>query len=116
MSDGRGERPPPPARPRPPREELREATAHGDVYLRRLIRAQLTLSFRGVFAFGGLVGSLPLLFLLVPGLQGIDVLGVPAPVIALVLPIFPAIVVIGWLYERRANALDDAFRELVEDE
>ena len=98
------------------REELAERTAHGDVYLRRLIRAQLTLAFLALAAFGGLVGSLPLLFLLVSGLQDVDVLGVPLPVFILAVPIFPLITVIGLLYQRRADAIDDAFRDVVSGE
>jgi hypothetical protein len=102
--------------PRAPREELAEATPHGDVYLARLIRAQLRLSLLALGAFGGLVGSLPLLFLLWPSLQDADVVGVPLPVLILVIPLFPLIVVIGLLYQRRADALDEAFRDVVSDE
>jgi hypothetical protein len=102
--------------PRAPREELAEATPHGDVYLARLIRAQLRLSLLGLGAFGGLVGSLPLLFLLWPSLQDVDVFGVPLPLAILVAPLFPLIVVIGLLYQRRADALDEAFRDVVSHE
>ena len=102
-------------RPRSPREELAEVTPHGKVYLTRLIKAQLTLSILALLAFGGLIGSLPLLLVLAPDLQDAQILGVPMPVVLLILPIFPLIVLIGWLYQRRADALDDAFRELVED-
>jgi hypothetical protein len=102
--------------PRTPREELAEGTPHGDVYLGRLIRAQLGLSLLALGAFGGLVGSLPLLFLLFPGLQDIEPLGVPLPVLILVAPLFPLIVVIGLLYQRRADALDEAFRDVVSRE
>jgi len=105
-----------PARPRGPRDELAEATPHGDVYLGRLIRAQLRLSLLALGAFGGLVGSLPLLFLLWPGLQEVDVLEVPLPVVVIALPLFPLIVVIGLLYQRRADALDEAFRDVVTHE
>jgi O-antigen/teichoic acid export membrane protein len=105
-----------PSRVRAPREELAERTAHGDVYLRRLMRAQLTLSFYGLAAFAGLVGSLPLLFLLIPGLQDVDVLGVPLPVLILAVPLFPLITAIGLLYQRRADAIDDAFQKAVSDE
>jgi O-antigen/teichoic acid export membrane protein len=101
--------------PRSLREELAEGTPHGRVYLRRLIRAQLTLSIFALLAFGGLIGSLPLLFVLAPHLQDAEVAGIPLPVALLVVPIFPAIVLIGWLYQRRADALDNAFRELLED-
>jgi hypothetical protein len=102
--------------PRSPREELAEATPHGDVYLARLIRAQLRLSLLGLGAFGGLIGSLPLLFLLFPSLQDAEVFGVPLPLVVLIVPLFPLIVVIGLLYQRRADALDEAFRDVVSDE
>jgi O-antigen/teichoic acid export membrane protein len=103
-------------RHRTPRQELAEGTPHGDVYLGRLIRAQLRLSLLGLGAFGGLVGSLPLLFLLFPSLNEIEPLGVPLPVVILVVPLFPLIVVIGFLYQRRADALDEAFRDVVSRE
>ena len=99
-----------------PREELAEGTPHGEVYLDLLIRAQLRLSLLGLGAFGGLIGSLPLLFLLFPGLQEIEPLGVPLPVLILVAPLFPLIVAIGLLYQRRADALDEAFRDVVSRE
>ena len=103
-------------RPRTPREELADATPHGDVYLGRLIRAQLRLSLLALGAFGGLVGSLPLLFLLWPGFQDVEAFGMPVPVLILVAPLFPLIVLIGLLYQRRADALDEAFRDVVTHE
>jgi O-antigen/teichoic acid export membrane protein len=103
-------------RQRTPREELAEGTPHGDVYLGELIRSQLRLSLLALGAFGGLVGSLPLLFLLFPGLNDVDPLGVPLPVLILIAPLFPLIVVIGFLYQRRADALDEAFRDVVSRE
>jgi hypothetical protein len=96
--------------------ELTETTAHGDVYLRRLRRAQLALSLASLVAFGGLVGALPLLLYLLPGLNRIDVLGVPLAIWLVVVPPFPLFVAIGWLQQRRADGLDAAFRELVTDE
>ena len=101
------------ARPTP-RDELAEATPHGLLYLRRLIRRQLGLSLLALVAFGGFLGSLPLALYLLPGLQDVDVLGVPLPVLIVVLPPFPIFVAFGWLYARRAGALEEAFRELVE--
>jgi O-antigen/teichoic acid export membrane protein len=101
---------------RSPRQELAERTEHGEVYLRRLIRAQLHLSFLALAAFGGLVGSLPLLFLLVPGLQDVEPIGIPLPLLVLAVPLFPLIVLIGVLYQRRADAIDDEFHDVVSDE
>jgi hypothetical protein len=98
---------------RSPRDELADATPHGRLYLRRLIRRQLGLSLLALVAFGGFLGSLPLALYLLPGLQDVDVLGVPLPVLLIVLPPFPMFVAFGWLYARRAAALEDEFRDLV---
>ena len=100
---------------RTPRDELAEATAHGGLYLRRLIRSQLGLSTVALVTFGALIGALPLALLLLPGMQDVYVLGVPLPVLLIVVPPFPVFVAFGWLYARRAQALEQAFRELVEE-
>ena len=99
---------------RTPRDELRETTEHGGLYLRRLVRSQLSLSLLAVTAFGGLVGSLPLALYLLPGLQDIEVLGLPLPLLIVALPLFPVFIAFGIVYERRAQALEEAFRDLVE--
>lgn len=97
-----------------PRDELAEATEHGDLYLRRLVHSQLALSLLALTAFGGLVGVLPLAIYLLPGLQHVTLLGIPLPIIVVIWPPFPLFVAIGWLYTRRAEALEDDFRDLVE--
>ena len=65
-------------------------------------------------AFGGIIGSLPLALYLLPGLQEVQLLGVPLPILIVALPPYPLFVTIAWLYTRRAAALEEAFRELVE--
>ena len=100
--------------PRTPRDELAEATPHGGLYLRRLIRSQLGLSMLALIAFGGFLGSLPLALYLLPRLQDAYLLGVPLPLLLIVVPPFPVFVAFGWLYAHRAQALEHAFRELVE--
>jgi hypothetical protein len=97
-----------------PRDELAEATAYGGLYLRRLIRSQLGLSLLTLVAFGGLVGSLPLALYLLPGLQDVEVLGVPLPLLVILGPPFPLFIAIAVLYARRAAALEEAFRDLLE--
>lgn len=101
---------------RPPRDELAEATPHGVLYLRRLRRAQLSLSLLAVVAFGGLLGALPLALYLLPGLASVRPLGVPLPLWVVGVPLFPLFVWFGVAYERRAEALERAFRELVGDD
>jgi hypothetical protein len=96
--------------------DLTEGTAHGDVYLRRLRREQLRLALLSLVAFGGLIGALPLILYLLPGLHDARVLGVPVPIWLVVVPPFPLFVAIGWLEQRRADGLDAAFRELVGDQ
>ena len=99
---------------RTPRDELAEATAHGGLYLRRLIRAQLGLSAVALIAFGGIIGALPLALLLLPGLEDVSVFGVPLPILIVAWPPFPLFIAIAAVYARRAAALEDSFRDLVE--
>jgi hypothetical protein len=98
---------------RTPRDELAEATEVGGVYLRRLVRAQLWLSLLTLVWFGGTFGALPLALYLWPSLQDADVLGLPLPVVLVGVPLYPFFVAVGYLYRRRADGLDDAFRDLV---
>jgi putative solute:sodium symporter small subunit len=99
---------------RSPRDELAESTAHGRVYLRQLRRAQLNLSLLALVAFGAIFGVLPLALYLLPALRHTTLFGVPIALWLVVVPMLPLFVAIGWLYARRADALDDAFRDLVE--
>jgi hypothetical protein len=101
---------------RTPRDELAEGTPHGDVYLRRLVHEQLSLSLLALGTFGIFVGVLPAILYLLPGLARFTVLGIPLPIVLLAVPLFPLFVVIAWVYTRRADALDGSFRELVRDE
>jgi uncharacterized membrane protein len=99
---------------RPPRDELAEATAHGHVYLRRLRHAQLGLSLLALTAFGAVFGVLPIALYLLPALHRARLLGVPVALWVMLVPLMPMFVAIGWLYARRADALEDAFSDLVE--
>ena len=82
---------------RTPRDELAEATAHGGLYLRRLIRAQLGLSTVALVTFGALIGALPLALLLLTGLQDVFVLGVSLAIFIIAWPPFPLFIVIAVL-------------------
>ncbi len=99
---------------RSPREELAEATAHGHVYLHGLQHAQLTLSMLALVAFGAIFGVLPIALYLVPAFDRLHLLGVPLALWIVVVPMLPVFCVIGWIYARRADAVDESFRELVE--
>jgi putative solute:sodium symporter small subunit len=99
---------------RSPRQELADSTAHGEVYLRRLRRAQLQLSLLALVAFGAVFGVLPLALYLLPHLDRTTLLGIPVTIWVMLVPLSPLFIAIGWLYARRADALDAAFRDLVE--
>lgn len=101
--------------PRGPRVELAERTPHGGVYARRLRRAQFGLALLSLAAFGGLIGSLPLLLDRVTVLHTAHVLGIPVGVALLAVPPFVLFLALGWLHERRARALEDAFRDIIDD-
>jgi hypothetical protein len=101
---------------RTPRDELADATAHGHVYLRRLVRAQLGLSLVALVTFGGVIGVLPLILATVPWFNRVHVFGVPLALPMISIAPFPLFAAIGWVYRRRADALDEAFRTLVRDE
>jgi hypothetical protein len=100
--------------PRTPRDELADATAHGEVYLRWLRRRQLVLSLMALTVFGALIGILPLALDLLPSLRHHTLLTVPLADWLLVLPLPPLFLAIALIYERRADALDESFSELVE--
>jgi putative solute:sodium symporter small subunit len=99
--------------PHTPRDELAETTAHGEVYLRRLRQAQLALSVTALITFGALVGILPMALYLLPDLQKTELFDVPISVWLVIVPLSPLFLMIAVLYARRADALDDSFRELV---
>src|SRR3954467_4728613 len=98
-----------------PTSDLNEATAHAAVYLRRLRREQLRLALLSLVGLRGAVGALPLVPHLPPGLHDTQLLGVPVPIWLVVVPPFPLFFAIGLLEQRRADGLDEAFRELVEE-
>jgi putative solute:sodium symporter small subunit len=99
---------------RTPRDELADSTAHGNVYLRRLRRAQLSLALLALVAFGAVFGVLPITLYLLPHLRHVTLLGIPVAIWLLVIPAAPVFLAIGWLYARRADTLDAAFRDLVD--
>ena len=112
MSAADGDRTPPSLLS--PRQELADSTAHGEVYLRRLRHAQLQLSLLALVAFGAVFGVLPLALYLLPGLDHVHLVGIALTIWIMLVPLSPLFIAIGWLYARRADALDAAFRDLVQ--
>ena len=98
---------------RTPRDELADTTAHGALYLQRLRQRQLTLSILALIAFGALIGVLPLAIDILPALRRIQLFGIPVAIWLVIVPAAPTFLALAILYKRRADTLDEDFRELV---
>jgi hypothetical protein len=96
---------PPRHRPAPTKRtgEIDEQTALGEVYVGSLLRAQLGLALRVLAALAVTVGAVPIVFHLWPTLVGIDLLGLPLPWLLLGVLVYPWLIVLGWLFVRRAE-------------
>jgi len=91
------------------RQELEEQTQVGEVLIRGLVRAQLSLalSLAGVVIL--LLGSLPLVFAVFPGLSDVSVLGLRLPWLLLGVLAYPLLYVVGLLHVRQAERIEDDF-------
>ncbi|GGK66596.1 hypothetical protein Sme01_10550 [Sphaerisporangium melleum] len=94
--------------------EIDEQTRLGEVYMRSLVRTQFRLALFVCTVMSCLIGGLPLLFMLVPELREVRLLGVPLPWLVLAGLIYPAFVAGAWLYVRQAERNERHFAELVE--
>lgn len=96
------------------RQEIDEETGVGEVYVRSLVRTQLrsALAVVAVLVLG--VGTLPLVFSLVPVVAGVRLGPVPLPWLVLGVLVYPALLALGWVYVRRAERAETDFAELLE--
>ena len=123
---GTSEQPPPPrVRVTAPRSDVRrrpqllvqeidEQTELGAVYVRSLLWAQLRLAVGILAAMGLTIGCLPLLFTLAPELLSRTFLGMPLTWGLLGFLVYPLLLLLGWVYVRRAERNERAFSDLVE--
>ena len=86
----------------------------GEVYMRSLVRTQLRLGLRVCAVLAVVLGGLPLLFTLAPGLRRVHLLGVPLPWVVLGVLVYPTLGLLAWLYVRAAERNERDFLELVE--
>ena len=81
-----------------------------------LLGEQLRLAAGVLAALGLTVGVLPLVFHLFPHLSNVRVIGVPVPWLLLGVLVYPWLLVLGWIYVRRAEANERDFTDLVNDD
>lgn len=94
--------------------EIAAQTSLGEVYVSSLMRSQLRLALGVVGVLALTVGSLPLLFHLVPATRRLEVLGVPVVWVVLGFLVFVEIIALGWYYVRHAERNEEDFSELLD--
>lgn len=93
--------------------EIDAETALGEVFMRSLLREQLSLALRVLALLALTVGLLPLLFHLFPSLGDVRVGQMPLAWLLLGMLTYPWLVVLGWGYVRRAEHNEQDFADLV---
>lgn len=94
--------------------EIDAQTRIGEIYMSSLLRAQLRLATLVIVGVGVLVAGLPLVFLVLPGLTDVHVLGVPLPWVLLGFAVYPFFFAVGWFYVRAAERNERDFTDMVE--
>lgn len=93
--------------------EIDAETALGEVFMRSLLREQLSLALRVLTALALTIGMLPLLFHVFPELGDVRVGPLPVAWLLLGVLTYPWLVLLGWLYVRRAEHNERDFADLV---
>lgn len=89
-------------------------TRLGAIYLGSLLREQLRLALLSLAALLVVLGGLPLLFWLRPGLAEVRLLGMSLPWLLIGVAAYPFLVLVGWRYVRAAERNEADFADLVE--
>lgn len=97
------------------RVEVQQQTEVGDAMVRGLVRAQLGLALRIALTTVCLLGAIPLLFHLIPGLSGTTVFGIRLSWWLLGVLAYPLLLGIGWIYLRLAERNEQDFTDLTDD-
>lgn len=95
--------------------EVEEQTGIGELLVRQLIRAQLSVSLSLALFVAVAVGSLPIVFHYVEDLGRTSVLGIRLPWLVLGLAVYPFLLIVGWVYVRLAERTEQGFVNMVED-
>lgn len=83
-----------------------------EVYLDSLLAAQLRLAGRVLLVLALVVGSLPLVFFVVPDLAEVTPLGIPLSWLLLGFGVYPLLVLLGWRFVVMAERNERDFVDL----
>ncbi len=103
-----------PVRRRPVTTEIDNQTRLGDVYMRSLLRAQLRLGLTVAGVIIVLLGALPVVFAVAPGVSEIELMSIPLPWVVLGGLVYPVLVGAAWFYVRAAERVERDFAEMVD--
>lgn len=95
--------------------EIDAQTRLGEVYMASLLRAQLRLALMVLGVLAVLVGGIPLVFWLFPGLNDISVLGMPLAWGLLAFAVYPLLLLMAWGYIRGAERNERDFTDVVDE-
>lgn len=98
---------------RPGTGDIDEGTRIGAILMGSLVGEQRRLALAVLAVLALTVGTLPLVFHLLPGLADVRLLGMPIPWLLLGVVVYPLLLLLGWVYVRRAEANERDFAELV---
>ena len=93
--------------------EIDEQTRLGEIYMHSLIQSQLRLALAVIGGVLLVLGSIPLLFWLVPPTRTVAVLGLPLPWVLLGIAIYPVVYGAARIYVRNAERIEAEFTEFV---
>lgn len=103
------------ARPAQVTRRLTDEDAVGALLVRSLVRAQLRLAVRTGLLLVLSLGTLPLLFAVVPATRTVHVAGLPLPWLLLGVLVYPMLALVGRAYVRAAERNEADFLELAGD-
>ena len=86
----------------------------GEIYVAALLRSQLRLAISTIVALALTIGSLPVVFSLVPELTRRHLLGMPVSWVVLAFGCYPVLALLAWRYVRVAERNERAFTHVVE--
>lgn len=96
--------------------EIDEQTGVGEVYLRSLLRAQLRLGLSVIAVLALALGTLPLVFAVIPRLGTVRLFTVPLPWLLVGVSVYPLLFGVAWWHVIAAERAERDFAAIVESD
>jgi hypothetical protein len=96
--------------------EIDEQTGVGEVYLRSLLRAQLRLGLSVIAVIALALGTLPLVFAVIPRLGMVRVFTVPLPWLLVGVSVYPLLFGVAWWHVLATERAERDFAAIVESD